>query len=136
MIAEIYEALDYSENEYFRKFDEIYFPFDNSIATLHSRTEGMDKDIKAIQRQLATRPSPYTSTDMPTRASIDEGTMTSINPNATASIDTDTPSIRKEAITDRLDVLSPIHEELSEPSKNAYDSLNISSLTLRTLRGG
>ncbi|KAL0864490.1 hypothetical protein Bca101_043608 [Brassica carinata] len=123
MIAEIYEALQHSEDCYYRKFDDIYFPFDNSIEALHSRTEGIDKEIKAIQRQLATCPSPFTSTDMPTRASIGEGTTTSIDIGATTSIDTDTPSVRQEAITDRLGVLHSIHEELSEPSRNAYDKL-------------
>ncbi|KAL0723225.1 hypothetical protein Bca4012_037824 [Brassica carinata] len=60
---------------------------------------------------------------MPTHASIGEGTITSIDTHATASINTDTPSIRQEAITGRLGALSSIHEELSEPSRNAYDKL-------------
>ncbi|KAL0898659.1 hypothetical protein Bca101_082620 [Brassica carinata] len=93
MIAEIYEASQYSEDEYYKKFDDIYFSFDSSIATLHSWIEGIDKVIKAIQIQLATRPSPYTSTDMPTHASIGGVTTTSIDIEATASIDTDTPSV-------------------------------------------
>ncbi|KAL0847018.1 hypothetical protein Bca101_020264 [Brassica carinata] len=122
MIAEIYEALDYSENEYYRKFDEIYFPFDNSIATLHSRTEGMDKDIKAIQRQLATRPLPYTSTDMPPHASISEGTMTSIDPNATAS------SIQDKMIQ-RLDSMQA---ELSDLSEHAYRKIGWHAVSIES----
>ncbi|KAJ4876062.1 Uncharacterized protein Rs2_41080 [Raphanus sativus] len=44
MIGEIYEALQHSEDEYYKKFDDIYFPFDNSINTLYSWTKGMQKD--------------------------------------------------------------------------------------------
>ncbi|KAL0713575.1 hypothetical protein Bca4012_020553 [Brassica carinata] len=60
---------------------------------------------------------------MPTRALIDEGTTTSINIEATASIDTDTPSFQQETITDGLGMLLSIHEELSEPSAYAYNKL-------------
>ncbi|KAJ4894746.1 hypothetical protein Rs2_21540 [Raphanus sativus] len=94
MIVEIYEALQYSEDDYYKKLDDISFPFDSSINALHSWTERIDKEIKAIQRQLATRPSPYKSTDMPAHASIDEGSTTLIDMDISESIDTDTPSVR------------------------------------------
>lgn len=123
MVEEIYEALRHLEDGYYKKFDNIYFPFYSSISTLLSWTEGIQKEVKAIHRQPAIHHATYTSIDKPSRASIDIGTSISIDIEATTSIDTDTPSVHEEPIEDRIGVLDTMQEKLKKLSEYAYDKL-------------
>lgn len=82
MVEEIYRALARLEDKSYKRYDEIYFPFKNIISRLNSCTEMMQKEIKAIQRQLASCPE--------TSSLIDRGYTTSIDRRKSAAIDTPT----------------------------------------------
>ncbi|KAF3532751.1 hypothetical protein DY000_02042923 [Brassica cretica] len=51
--SKIYTALDTMEERLDKRCDDIYFPFDNKISGLDSHAEWLQKEVKAIQRQLA-----------------------------------------------------------------------------------
>ncbi|KAG5375844.1 hypothetical protein IGI04_040440 [Brassica rapa subsp. trilocularis] len=51
--SKIYTALDTMEEQLDKRCDDIYFPFDNKISGLDNHAEWLQKEVKAIQRQLA-----------------------------------------------------------------------------------
>ncbi|KAF2547692.1 hypothetical protein F2Q70_00021743 [Brassica cretica] len=51
--SKIYTALDTMEERLDKRCDDIYFPFDNKISGLDNHAEWLQKEVKAIQRQLA-----------------------------------------------------------------------------------
>ncbi|KAG5384643.1 hypothetical protein IGI04_036113 [Brassica rapa subsp. trilocularis] len=53
--SKIYTVLDTMEERLEKRCDDIYFPFDNKISGLDSHAEWLQKEVKAIQRQLATQ---------------------------------------------------------------------------------
>lgn len=115
IVADIYRALDQTWDNSHKRYDEIYFQFNNNISTLNSCTERMQKEIKAIQRQLANRPD--------TSASIDRATQASVNIPSSTLIDTESASIREKLIKDKLHMLDSMQEELKKLSDYAYDKL-------------
>ncbi|KAG5375281.1 hypothetical protein IGI04_039877 [Brassica rapa subsp. trilocularis] len=61
--SKIYTAIDNMEEQLDKRCDGIYFPFDNRIGGLDSHAEWLQKEVKAIQRQLAAQHQISASTD-------------------------------------------------------------------------
>ena len=57
--SKIYIAIDTMEERLDKRCDDIYFPFDNKISGLDSHAEWLQKEVKAIQRQLAAQHTRY-----------------------------------------------------------------------------
>uniref|UniRef100_M4FAT5 Uncharacterized protein n=1 Tax=Brassica campestris TaxID=3711 RepID=M4FAT5_BRACM len=53
--SKLYKAIDTLEDRLEKRCDEIYFPFDVKIIGLDSQAEWLQKEVKAIQRQLASQ---------------------------------------------------------------------------------
>ncbi|KAF3573364.1 hypothetical protein F2Q69_00059184 [Brassica cretica] len=82
------------KNRLDKRCDDIYFPWNNTISSLTSQTEAMQREIAEIQRYIASRPEVSTSidrcinklTDSYTETSIDEAMlgskMVTTNPKA------------------------------------------------------
>ncbi|KAG2246383.1 hypothetical protein Bca52824_086011 [Brassica carinata] len=69
--SKIYTALDTKEERLDKRCDDIYFPFDNKIRGLDSHAEWLQKEVKAIQRQLAAQHQISASIDRTLAKSID-----------------------------------------------------------------
>ncbi|KAG5384737.1 hypothetical protein IGI04_036207 [Brassica rapa subsp. trilocularis] len=69
--SKIYTALDTMEERLDKRRDDIYFPFDNKISGLDNHAEWLQKEVKAIQRQLAAQHQISTSIDRTKAKSID-----------------------------------------------------------------
>ncbi|KAF2599779.1 hypothetical protein F2Q68_00009779 [Brassica cretica] len=53
--SKLYKAIDTLEDRLEKRCDDIYFPFDVKISRLDSQSEWLKKEVKAIQRQLASQ---------------------------------------------------------------------------------
>ena len=53
LVAEIYRAIRTSDNYHSKRLDDVYYPFDNSISCLTTRTDEMKQDIAMIHKQHA-----------------------------------------------------------------------------------
>ena len=53
--SKLYKAIDTLEDRLEKRCDDIYFPFDVKISGLDSQAEWLQKEVKAIQRQLASQ---------------------------------------------------------------------------------
>ncbi|KAG2312994.1 hypothetical protein Bca52824_024551 [Brassica carinata] len=100
-----------------RRLEQTYFPLINEVGSMEFSIEGMQKEIKAIQRQLASRPAPVASIDRRTSVSIDGLQQPSTDNLTKQSIDTS--SIHDKMIQ-RLDSMQA---ELSDLSEHAYEKL-------------
>ena len=76
MVAEIYRVLPTSDDYHSKRLDDIYYPFNNSISWLTTRTDEMKQDIAMIQKQHAIGAGALKSTDDHTQPSIDARTRT------------------------------------------------------------
>ncbi|KAF3553681.1 hypothetical protein F2Q69_00013621 [Brassica cretica] len=72
--SKLYTAIDTLEDRLEKRCDDIYFPFDVKLSGLDSQAEWLQKEVKAIQRQL--------SSQHQISASIDRGHSKSIDSNA------------------------------------------------------
>ncbi|KAG2270494.1 hypothetical protein Bca52824_065049 [Brassica carinata] len=52
-VAEIYRAMRTTDDYHSKRFDDTYYPFDNSISRLTTRTDEIKQDIAMIQEQHA-----------------------------------------------------------------------------------
>ncbi|KAG5375961.1 hypothetical protein IGI04_040557 [Brassica rapa subsp. trilocularis] len=85
--SKIYTALDTMEERLDKRCTDIYFPFDNKISGLDNHAEWLQKEVKAIQRQLAAQHQISASIDMTKAKSIDSNSPRSTNEHIIASID-------------------------------------------------
>ena len=53
--SKLYTAIDTLEGRLEKRCDDIYFPFDVKLSGLDSQAECLHKEVKAIQRQLASQ---------------------------------------------------------------------------------
>ncbi|KAF3513459.1 hypothetical protein F2Q69_00006271 [Brassica cretica] len=53
--SKLYTAIDTLEDRLEKRCDGIYFPFDVKLSGLDSQEEWLQKEVKAIQRQLASQ---------------------------------------------------------------------------------
>ncbi|KAL0863863.1 hypothetical protein Bca101_042981 [Brassica carinata] len=85
---EVYMAITSVDDSQDKRLEQTYFPIINEVGSMESSIEGMQKEIKAIQRQLASRPAPLASIDRRTSASIDGPQQPSTDNSTKQSIDT------------------------------------------------
>ncbi|KAG5384370.1 hypothetical protein IGI04_035840 [Brassica rapa subsp. trilocularis] len=96
--SKIYTALDTMEERLDKHCDDIYFPFDNKISGLDNHAEWLQKEVKAIQRQLAAQHQISASIDRIKAKSIDGDSPRSTNKHIIASIDAESIPIGEQLI--------------------------------------
>ncbi|KAG5384194.1 hypothetical protein IGI04_035664 [Brassica rapa subsp. trilocularis] len=85
--SKIYTAIDTMEERLDKRCDDIYFPFDSRIGGLDSHAEWLQKEVKAIQRQLAAQHQISASIDKKRAKSVDGKSPRSTDEHLIASID-------------------------------------------------
>ncbi|KAG5375427.1 hypothetical protein IGI04_040023 [Brassica rapa subsp. trilocularis] len=115
--SKIYTALDTMEERLDKRCDDIYFPFDNKISGLDNHAEWLQKEVKAIQRQLAAQHQISASNDRTKAKSIDGNSPRSTNEHIIASIDAESTLIGEQPIHKSM------QKELTELSAYAYDNI-------------
>ena len=79
MVAEIYRAIQTSDDYHSKRIDDIYYTFNDIISWLTIHTYEMKQDIAIIQKQHAVGAGALKTIDDHTRPSIDAHTWTSID---------------------------------------------------------
>ncbi|KAF2553097.1 hypothetical protein F2Q68_00034187 [Brassica cretica] len=105
-----------------KRCDDIYFPFDVRLGGLDSQAEWLQKEVKAIQRKLASQPQISASTDKHLVASIDTtvSTKTELSTSSSSAlVESSTPD-DEQLIQNKMEAM---HEELNELSAYAYDKI-------------
>ncbi|KAG5410747.1 hypothetical protein IGI04_007066 [Brassica rapa subsp. trilocularis] len=118
--SKIYTTIDTMEERLDKHCDDIYFPFDNKISGLDSHTEWLQKEVEAIQRQLAAQHQISASIDRTQAKSIDGSSPRSTNEHIIASIDAESTPISEQLIHKTID---PMQKELTDLSAYAYDNI-------------
>ncbi|CAN6989891.1 unnamed protein product, partial [Brassica rapa subsp. trilocularis] len=118
--SKIYTTLDTMEERLDKRCDDIYFPFDNKISGLDNHAEWLQKEVKAIQRQLAAQHQISASIDRTKAKSIDGNSPRSINEHIIASIDAESTPIGEQLIHKTVESMQ---KELTELSAYAYDNI-------------
>ncbi|KAG5397647.1 hypothetical protein IGI04_019461 [Brassica rapa subsp. trilocularis] len=106
--SKIYTAIDTMEERLDKRCDDIYFPFDNRIGGLDSHAEWLQKEVKAIQRQLAAQHQISASIDRKRAKSLDGKSPRSTDEHLIASIDAES---------------TPAGEQLIHKTTYAYDNI-------------
>ncbi|KAG5414862.1 hypothetical protein IGI04_002429 [Brassica rapa subsp. trilocularis] len=120
IISKIYTALDTMEERLDKRCDDIYFPFDNKISGLDNHAEWLQKEVKAIQRQLAAQHQISASIDRTLAKSIDGNSPRSTNEHIITSIDAESTPIGEQLIHKTVESMQ---KELTELSAYAYDNI-------------
>ncbi|WZZ08457.1 hypothetical protein YC2023_094378 [Brassica napus] len=110
--SKIYTTLDTMEERLDKRCDDIYFPFDNKISGLDNHAKWLQKEVKAIQRQLAAQHQISASIDSKSPRSTDEHIIASIDPESTPA---------GEQLIHKT--IESMHKELTELSAYAYDNI-------------
>ncbi|KAF3485840.1 hypothetical protein F2Q69_00053822 [Brassica cretica] len=118
--SKLYKALDTMEERLEKRCDDIYFPFDVRLGGLDSQEEWLQKEVKAIQRQLASQHQISASINRKRSKSIDSKTPVSTDKHLVASIDTTSTPDDEQLIQNKMESM---HEELNELSAYAYDKI-------------
>ncbi|KAG5400277.1 hypothetical protein IGI04_014884 [Brassica rapa subsp. trilocularis] len=118
--SKIYTAIDTMEERLDKRCDDIYFPFDNRISGLDSHAEWLQKEVKAIQRQLAAQHQISASIDMKRAKSLDDKSPRSTDEHIIASIDAESTPAGKQLIHKTIESM---RKELTELSAYAYDNI-------------
>ncbi|KAG5397634.1 hypothetical protein IGI04_019448 [Brassica rapa subsp. trilocularis] len=118
--SKIYTALDTMEERLDKRCDDIYFPFDNKISGLDSHAEWLQKEVKAIQRQLAAQHQISASIDRTREKSLDGTSPRSTNKHIIASIDAESTPIGEQLIHKTVESMQ---KELTDLSAYAYDNI-------------
>ncbi|KAG5384648.1 hypothetical protein IGI04_036118 [Brassica rapa subsp. trilocularis] len=116
--SKIYTTLDNMEERLDKRCDDIYFPFDNKISGHHA--EWLQKEVKAIQRQLAAQHQLSASIDRTKAKSIDDNSLRSTNEHIIASIDAESTTIGEQLIHKTMESMQ---KELTDLSAYAYDNI-------------
>ncbi|KAF3524127.1 hypothetical protein F2Q69_00048895 [Brassica cretica] len=118
--SKIYTAIYTMEERLDKRCDDIYFPFDNRIGGLDSHPEWLQKEVKAIQRQLAAQHHISASINRKRAKSLDGKSPRSTDEHLIASIDTESTLADKQLIHKTIESM---HEELTEISAYTYDNI-------------
>ncbi|KAG5375941.1 hypothetical protein IGI04_040537 [Brassica rapa subsp. trilocularis] len=118
--SKIYTALDNMEERLDKRCDDIYFPFDNKISGLDNHAEWLQKEVKAIQRQLAAQLQISASIDRTKEKLIDGNSPRSTNEHIIASIDAESTTIGEQLIHKTVESMQ---KELTDLSAHAYDNI-------------
>ena len=103
-----------------KRCDDIYFPFDVRLGGVDRQAEWLQKEVKAIQRQLASQYQISASIDRARSKSIDSTAPATIDRHMVASIDTKSTANDEQLIHNKME---SIDEELNELSAYAYDKI-------------
>ncbi|KAF2559863.1 hypothetical protein F2Q68_00015356 [Brassica cretica] len=115
--SKIYTALDTMEERLDKCCNNIYFLFDNKISEPDNHAEWLQKEVKAIQRQLAAQHQISPSIDRTKAKSINGNSPRSTNKHIIASIDAKSTPIGEQPIHKSM------QKELTELSAYAYDNI-------------
>ncbi|KAL0805354.1 hypothetical protein Bca101_097845 [Brassica carinata] len=118
--SKIYTAIYTMEERLDKRCDDIYFPFDNRIGGLDSHPEWLQKEVKAIQRQLAAQHQISASINRKRAKSLDGKLPRSTDEHLIASIDAESTPADKQLIHKTIESM---HEELTELSAYTYDNI-------------
>ncbi|KAG5384236.1 hypothetical protein IGI04_035706 [Brassica rapa subsp. trilocularis] len=118
--SKIYTAIDNMEERLDKRCDDIYFPFDNKISGLDNHAEWLQKEVKAIQRQLAAQHQISASIDRTLAKSIDGNSPRSTNEHIIASIAAESTTIGEQLIHKTVESMQ---KELTDISAYAYDNI-------------
>ncbi|KAG5410795.1 hypothetical protein IGI04_007114 [Brassica rapa subsp. trilocularis] len=118
--SKIYTALDNMEERLDKRCDDIYFPFDNKINGLDNHAEWLQKEVKAIQRQLAAQHQISASIYRTKAKSVDGNSLRSTNEHIIASIDAESTTIGEQLIHKTVESMQ---KELTDLSAYAYDNI-------------
>ncbi|KAF2555539.1 hypothetical protein F2Q68_00015370 [Brassica cretica] len=144
--SKIYTALDNMEERLDKRCDDIYFPFDNKISGLDNHAEWLQKEVKAIQRQLTAQHQISASIDRTKAKSVDSNSPRSTNEHIIASIDAESATIGELLIHKTVESMQ---KKLTDLSAYAYDNIgwhqvsidniqerlqNISNIALKMLK--
>ncbi|KAF3507507.1 hypothetical protein F2Q69_00007151 [Brassica cretica] len=117
-----FQEEDTMEERLEKRCDDIYFPFDVRLGGLDSQAEWLQKEVKAIQRKLASQHQISASTDKHLAASIDTtvSTKTELSTSSSSAlVESSTPD-DEQLIQNKMEAM---HEELNELSAYAYDKI-------------
>ena len=103
-----------------KRCDDIYFPFDVKLNGLDSQAEWLQKEAKAIQRQLASQHQISASIDRAHFKSIDSKASATIDRHLVASIDTMSTPDDEQLIPNNMESMQ---EQLNELSEYAYSKI-------------
>ncbi|KAF2546009.1 hypothetical protein F2Q70_00021733 [Brassica cretica] len=118
--SKIYTALDNMEERLDKRCDDIYFPFDNKISGLDNHAEWLQKEVKAIQRQLTAQHQISASIDRTKAKSVDSNSPRSTNEHIIASIDAESATIGELLIHKTVESMQ---KKLTDLSAYAYDNI-------------
>ncbi|XP_033132355.1 uncharacterized protein LOC103833572 isoform X1 [Brassica rapa] len=119
--SKLYKAMDTLEDRLEKRCDDIYFPFDVKISGLDSQAEWLQKEVKAIQRQLASQHHISASIDGAHSKSNDSATPATIDRHLVASIDTTSILDGTQLIPNHMEAMQ---EQLNELSEYAYSKIS------------
>ncbi|KAF3507508.1 hypothetical protein F2Q69_00007152 [Brassica cretica] len=118
--SKLYTAIDTMEERLEKRCDDIYFPFDVRLSGLDSQAEWFQKEVKAIQRQLASQHQISASINRAQSKLIDRTAPATIDRHLVASIDTTFTPEDEQLMQNKMESM---HEELNELSAYAYDKI-------------
>ncbi|KAF2549196.1 hypothetical protein F2Q70_00021658 [Brassica cretica] len=118
--SKIYTTIDNMEERLDKRCDDVYFPFDNKISGIDSHTEWLQKEVKAVQRQLAAQHQISASIDRMRAKSLDGKSRRSTDAHIIASIDAESTPAGEQLIHKTI---GSMHKELTELSAYAYDNI-------------
>ncbi|KAF3582249.1 hypothetical protein DY000_02031580 [Brassica cretica] len=118
--SKLYTAIDTLEDRLEKRCDDIYFPFDVKLSGLDSQAEWLQKEVKAIQRQLSSQHQISASIDRGHSKSIDSNAPLTIDRHLVASIDTTSIPDDAQLIPTHMESMQ---EQLNELSEYAYSKI-------------
>ncbi|KAF2534409.1 hypothetical protein F2Q70_00031414 [Brassica cretica] len=113
-----------------KRCDDIYFPFDVRLGGLDSQAEWLQKEVKGIQRKLASQHQISASIDRARFKSIDSTAPATIDRHMVASIDTTSTPDDEQLIHNKMESM---HEELNELSAYAYDKIGWNKFSIENI---
>uniref|UniRef100_M4DXU5 Uncharacterized protein n=1 Tax=Brassica campestris TaxID=3711 RepID=M4DXU5_BRACM len=100
--SNLYTAIDTMEEQLDKRCDDIYFLFDVRLGGLDSQAEWLQKEVKAIQKQLASQHQISTSINRKRSKSIDNKAPASTDKHLVASINTTSTQDDEQLIQKKL----------------------------------
>ncbi|KAF3541174.1 hypothetical protein F2Q69_00022448 [Brassica cretica] len=128
--SKLYTAIDTMEDRFEKRCDDIYFPFDVKLSGLDNHAGWLQKEVKAIQRQLASQHQISASINKERSKSIDSKTLAWTDKHLVASIDTTSTPDDEQLIQNKMESM---HEELNELSAYAYDKIGWHQITIENI---
>ncbi|KAF2595120.1 hypothetical protein F2Q70_00044578 [Brassica cretica] len=111
--SKLYTTVDTLEERLEKRCDDIYFPFDVKLNGLASQAEWLQKEVKAIQRQLVSQHQISASIDRAHSKSIDSKAPATIDRHLVASIDTMSTPDDEQLIQNNMELMQEQLNKLS-----------------------